>query len=235
MSRVTLSVILLAILAASGCRGKSETPADDSSSASPAASSQQNTPGSSESTASAPAQKVILSGPLAAMSQALDNVKSYRAQMTVTGRPPGPFEFDVDIVQPDRLYLRSNRMTMIVIGQAGYVKGPDGQWRAVGAPLDMQPVNLTKVHAALAATNEIKRVGAASAGGKPSVIYEARIDNPVPPGSTLPPDWYTLKIWVGKSDNLPYKLERVESHSKIKTTVAFRDYNAEISIEPPVS
>jgi len=191
---------------------------------------------------------------LAAMTARRD-ARSYRikvAQASVIGNTL----IEGDYVAPDRYRSvaektigdrSSGKQEVIVVGRDSYVKTTDGGWRkeeldpkktefySERTELYRERDEMLIQNLAKAPDSAITFVGRDELEGRPMFVFQHGFEGaPGLPGSSR------TKTWVGVKDGFPYKIElesRVSYNGRefsTKTTTTYSDYNADISIEPPI-
>ncbi len=170
--------------------------------------------------------------PLDALSRAFRSfagAKSFRAKITTTSGSTGGQDIQLDVVMPDRFHMTSKQVEAIIIGPTFYLK-TGTQWLKTAAPkgLDFSFADVKKIQDELGATTESKLLGPELLDGTPTLVYQytTTIKTPTPTTSTS-------KVWVAVADGLPRKME-VVAKSGTKTTIIYYDYNANITIDPPI-
>ena len=88
----------------------------------------------------------------------------------------------------------------------------------------------------LKVSKEINKLGSETLDGVATDVYESKMTMPAPLGSKpgAEPLTYSVKLWVGVSDRMPRKVENTSPTSAARTTIVYTDYNANITIEPPI-
>ena len=157
------------------------------------------------------------------------SVKSFRAKMTLTGPPTGTTEMNLQVVTPDRFHLTSQQMEIILIGTTVYLK-LGNTWQKVPLPqgIDLSLANPKTFESQIGASSDVKLVGTEVLNGTPTIVYQYTADIKGPPAQKI-----TSKVWVGATDNLPRKIESSPSANQ-KTVIVFTDYNANITVNPPI-
>ncbi|HEY9405528.1 MAG TPA: hypothetical protein VIQ24_22955 [Pyrinomonadaceae bacterium] len=183
--------------------------------------------------------------PLDVMTRAMRaqlDAKSYRAHVTSTLADAAPNKMVIEYAAPDRYRMiregqggsgeENGRMEFVVVGDAMYIKKPDGGWaRApVNAGEMIKSFRDPKMLDELAKTADVKFVGADTLDGAPMLVYQYTQNNPM--GMNLKS---TSKTWLSVADGMPRKTETegVFDGKKTNTTVTISDYNADIKIETP--
>ncbi len=174
-----------------------------------------------------------LASPLDVLTKAfrgLSGVKTYRAKVVTTGLPKGATqESTFEVVLPDRFHLTSAGMEVILIGKTAYVKlGTKWQKAALPKGIDMSIADPKALEASLGISTNIKLVGTDDLEGKPTFVYQYTTTIKGPPAQT-----FASKMWVDAASGLPAKSES-ELKTGQKTTTTFYDYNATITINPPL-
>jgi|GEM_PF-997079 len=170
------------------------------------------------------------------------DAKSYRAHVTSTldGAPPN--KMFIEYAAPDRYRMiregqgggggENGRMEFVVVGEAMYIKKPDGGWaRApVNAGEMIKSFRDPKMLDELAKSADVKFVGPDTLDGAPMLVYQYTQNNPM--GMNLKS---TSKTWLSVADGMPRKTETegVIEGKKTNTTITISDYNADIKIESP--
>jgi hypothetical protein len=168
--------------------------------------------------------------PLASLTHAFGgwlSAKSFRAHVnTTTGKTTT--DSLIEVVMPDRFHFTNKSSEIIKIGNDFYSK-TGTTWRKVTAPqsFDVSFADTRKIQEQLGLSSEQKFVGAEVLDGTPTLLYQYVTIVNSPPNTT------TTKVWVGAADGLPRKSESL-SKSGTHTLVLYSDYNANISIDPPI-
>lgn len=173
---------------------------------------------------------------LAAAFRNLASVKTYKAKMVSDRKQEGVFETSVSAVLPDRFYLVNSNLEVKVIGDVMFRKFPNGQWQKLQQPADVTNlIDPAKLEQYVSSATEVKFIGSEDLNG-PSQIYEASFDRSpasrIPHGQSQP---YVARVWIGQADGLPRKFEGAELVSQVKTEILYYDYNASITINPPMN
>lgn len=229
MKRVTvLGFLLLLALAASGCSALSSAPPTPTPL--PAATATVAATPTAAPTATATAAPTN-ANPLDALAQIFRGwagVKTFRAKIIVTPTKGAATETDLDVVMPDRFHVKSKQLEAIVIGTTYYVK-IGSQWQKIALPkgIDLNFADVKKLESELGASTNAKLFGPEVLDGTPTLVYQYTTTIKTPTPLTT-----TSKVWVAVSDQLPRKMESVSKSST--TTVTYSDYNAAITIAPPI-
>jgi outer membrane lipoprotein-sorting protein len=158
------------------------------------------------------------------------SVKTFHAKIVVTPKTGASTETDLDVVMPDRFHVKTPQLEAIVIGPTYYVKVAN-QWQKIALPqgIDLNFADVKKLEAELGASTDVKLIGPDMLNGTPTLVYQytATITTPTP--LTM-----TSKVWVAVSDQLPRKMESVDTDGAM-VTVTYSNYNAPITIEPPIN
>jgi hypothetical protein len=169
--------------------------------------------------------------------------KSYRAHVTSSLGDDAPTKMVIEYVAPDRYRMvrevqsggagDNAKMEFIVIGDAMYIRKPDGGWaRAPIAAGEMiKAFHNPEMIEELAKTADVKFVGPDTLDGAPMFVYQYTQNNPM--GMNLKS---AAKTWLSVADGMPRKTETegVYEGKKTRTLVTISDYNADIKIETPV-
>ena len=177
---------------------------------------------------------------LLAALQAQAQAPSFRVAETVSG-PGGTVEYQLAYAAPDRFHLvGSDGSEAIVVGSDLYPRGPDGSWvlgPGAGWGIAARFIGLREpalVEQFRQTAREVRVGGVEEVEGAPARVYQyATLLEGVVSGRS------DLTVWVGLADGLPRQVEvaattvlpeeTVSTHSLLR----FRDYQAEIAIEPP--
>ncbi len=239
MKRVTLLIVLVAILTATACGGIPglSAPATPTLTATPVPPT--STPTMVPTATLAPtstataAPTATLASPADVLAKAfkgMAGVKTFRATMTSTGVPTvGTTESTIEVVLPDRFHMISKQMEFILIGKTFYMK-TGAKWAKVTMPkgIDLSVADPTKLDAAIAASTEKKLVGTDDINGTLAYVYQYTTTIKGPPAQK-----YTTKVWISAKDGLPLKTETTLKPGQV-TTVVFSDYNSNIVINAPI-
>ena len=166
-----------------------------------------------------------------------EKVKSFRAKMTVTGLVTGATETTMEAVMPDKFHITTSRSEMIIIGKTTYLKPSAGAWRKVTIELDNTFGAMKTMMEDLKVSKEISKTGSETLDGAATEVYESKMTAPALPGAKpgAEPQAYSVKMWVAVSDGMPRKVEQTSQISASRTSIVYKDYNASITIEPPVN
>jgi hypothetical protein len=175
---------------------------------------------------------------LAAVQQALKGAPSYHE--TITSRQNGQTtEAVIEHINPDRWRIISpEEPETIIIGDDAYIKQA-GAWRKAPAKAGFGILHRITRQASKQEISEdvvsVKRVGTQLLSGVATAVYKVASDTGDLKG--------TVKLWVGESDGLPYRIEssvkvppqpagKYMAGGEISGTTVF-DYSADIKIEAP--
>lgn len=180
--------------------------------------------------------------------QAKLDARSYRMKMEQSSTVGMSNTQQADYVAPDRYRVsvemrmngrESGKQEMIVVGQQGYSKTPEGNWRKI--QIDPQQLEFARVRDRMQIENlnkakdaDVKFSGGAQ-DGMQAFVYEQSVT--AAPKTVMRSKTTT---WVGIADGLPRKVELVAdtdfdgSQQSIKVTTTYYDYNAGIKIEAPM-
>ncbi len=165
---------------------------------------------------------------LAALSSAINKIKTYRVKVPEEGRV-------IEVVLPDR-YHQVEPDEIFRIG-ALYIDMTVDRRDTIGSVPYMDRVNLLWFRDQVSKSAQSAFLGPATIDGVQCIGYSSvlplvRIIPPKTPGNTpeLSQLSETVKIWFGTTDGFP---RRIEYGPPISVTVNFYDYNASIEINPP--
>ncbi len=160
------------------------------------------------------------------------SLESFRAEMTSEGTMK--MNADLDFIAPDRFRIKAEMPNgqsseMILIGKQTYMKMGD-RWQKMPVDIGTKIPNMreTFTREGMKWFKEIKYVGEETADGKAAHLYT--YDGEAPGGGNA----YSSKIWIGKKDGRPIKLNAVYKTGEMKSMDIAYDYETKITIEPPV-
>ncbi|MDT5268630.1 MAG: hypothetical protein QOH49_816 [Acidobacteriota bacterium] len=182
-----------------------------------------------------------------AMRASLD-AKSYRVRRVMTSSNGRNHNMTGEVVMPDRMHITTEmempgrgavKQEVIYIGKESYKRIGDAPWQK--DPLGMGDVlsqlRDPKLIDAIQQKAEVKYLGNDTLDGAPMLVYQYTIKDLLGAGKDG-----VSKIWIGATDSLQHQ---VESESDVdplntgkmihsKSTTTFYDYNADITIAPPM-
>ena len=171
------------------------------------------------------------------------SVKSFRARITTTGLPGGQSqETTIEVQMPDRFHSTTPRAEMIKVGGDIYFKLPTG-WQKIAQNVDIDFADPKKFEADIGASTESRLIGPDVFEGTPCLVYEyttrftgqgGPAAGAVDKAAGKVSDTYTAKVWIAVADNLPRKVESGDPSSTARSTIVYYDFNAPITINPPV-
>jgi len=141
-------------------------------------------------------------------------------------------------VRPDRYQMKSDDIEFIVVDNATYLKGPDGNWttlpgtemtNTVEATLDaFAGLNVIESRQDTLSKNDVNFEGKETINGVDTLVYS--FEDEVPGIEFIG----LIKMWIGEDDGLLYRQE-VSSwigNQESRITMEF-EYGAAVTIEPP--
>ena len=158
------------------------------------------------------------------------SVKSFRATMQAQGDMPMQTEFE--FVSPDRYRIKTgNLMDVIIIGKTTYMKVGD-KWQKMPSQLDtaISDMRSTFNKEGMKWVNDVKYTGDETIDGKPAYVYTYSAKGP---SEKIGEN--ESKLWIAKADGLPIKVEAVYKSGPMKSMTVQYDYDAAVSIEPPIN
>jgi hypothetical protein len=172
--------------------------------------------------------------------QAAQQSQSFRARLQSQINDDDADELTLEIVAPNRRRIFGHNLQIIIIGEDGYLSFGD-KWQK--APRDPEAkaavfkVANAPVFWGLAENAEarkfitIKNVTETTLNDAPATLFEYEMKDAF--GKT---GLNTLRTWVTKADGLPRKTEMAGEYEgrKSKATLTWVEYNAALTIEPPV-
>jgi outer membrane lipoprotein-sorting protein len=154
--------------------------------------------------------------------------KTFRAKMRGTGDKE--VKTDLEFVAPDRFRIKTGPgLETIVIGKDVYLS-MNGSFEKLPGAMDgsIPDLRATFNKEGRKWFSDVKYVGEESVGSKPSLVYEYKNKGEGNLGEN------DSKIWVGKDDGLPLKIESRYKRGNLKTMVIEYEYDPNIKIEAPV-
>ena len=192
------------------------------------------------------------SEPNAAVKKALENTfaaKSYRGRLEMTGMEGATINCDMEFVAPDRVRMTAHiianqdgsellRFDGVIIGKDFYLN-MDGTWTKQN---DKVP-DLAALSNPQRVDDLFKQTGANEPKFKligPDMINGNSVVKFEDPAMNMEGHPGAFRVWIGTSDNLVHKVEAEvqakpgDASSKVRVSITYRDYNANIKIEPPM-
>ncbi|MGH9947133.1 MAG: LolA family protein [Pyrinomonadaceae bacterium] len=156
-------------------------------------------------------------------------LKSFSAKMEGEGKTP--MKTDLEFVSPDRYRLKMvNGMEMIVIGNTSYMN-IGGSWRKMTLPLDSTITDMRKAFDKDGRKwfSDVKYEGEETVDGKPAYVYAYHNKGP---GAGVGEN--DSKLWIGKNDGMPIKIEAQYKSGNLRTMKIVYDLETPVTIEPPI-
>lgn len=165
-------------------------------------------------------------GDIEAMAEKVLSQKAVRIKSSAFGEKN--FTTEVEYVSPDRFRIKSGPgLERIIIGKDVYMFLGDS-WAKLPSfdgPLpDIREIFRNERDKYF---SDVRFVGEETVNGKPSLVYEYKNKGEGNLGEN------DSKIWVGKDDGLPLKIESRYKSGNIKTMVIEYEYDPNIKIEAP--
>ena len=154
--------------------------------------------------------------------------KSFRAKMIGSGQTP--MNMELEFVAPDRFRMKNtNAPDMVIVGKNVYIEN-EGGWQKIPGDLGSTVPDMRKAwdEEGRKWFTDVKYVGEDTANGKPAYVYTYHNKGAEGVGEN------DSKIWIGKSNGLPLRIEANYKSGTLRSMTIDYDYDAEISIEPPV-
>lgn len=154
--------------------------------------------------------------------------KSFRAKMSGSGTTP--VNVELEFVAPDRFRIKNAQgPEMIVVGKDVYIETKD-RWQKVPGDLGASIPDMRKNwdREGRRWISDAKYVGEDTVNGKPANVYTYYNKGMEGAGAN------DSKIWISKADGLPLKIEANYKSGTLRSMTIEYDYDANISIEPPV-
>ena len=155
-------------------------------------------------------------------------VTSFRATMNSEG--DAPMHTELEFVSPDRYRIKTgNLMEMIIIGKSTYMKVGD-RWQKMPGQLDstISDMRSTFNKEGMKWISDVEYTGDETVNGKAAYVYTYHAKGPDKIGEN------ESKLWVGKADGLPIKVEAVYRSGSMRSMTVEYDYDAAVVIEPPI-
>jgi hypothetical protein len=166
----------------------------------------------------------------------LEKVKSLRMRMKATNLQDEEREAVMEMVRPNRLRMRSTGMEMIAIGSTVYFKTANEPWKTATTnqsvasnalnPKDLITMALNSPGVSMSAW----AVGEEVVAGTPTTVYEITMEER---GKSNQLGASSIRMWIGKQDELPRKMEFSAPGSALKMSVSYGDFNTKIVINAP--
>lgn len=152
---------------------------------------------------------------------------SFTAKMESTGAKD--VRIELSYIAPDRYHIvNPGSAEMIVIGKETYVKA-NGKWSKIPVNLGESIPNIRDsfTEEALKSLKNVEYTGEDTVDGKNALVYKYTGDASGKSGN------YTSKLWVGKINGLPLKMEVEYTDGPLKRMTTVYDYESRVTIEPP--
>lgn len=205
-----------------------------------------------ETTAATAGPALTGSEPNAVVRRAFENtaaLKSYRGRLVMTGLQGATINCDVEYVAPNRARMTASvvadqdgseliRFDSVIIGKDYYVN-MDGTWTKPKTDIPdlavlSDPQRANEMFRQSGANEpKFKLVGPDTVDGISVVEFED-------PAINLNGHPGAMRLWIGTNDNLVHKVEaEIQTNaggasSRAGVSITYRDYNANIKIEPPM-
>ena len=154
--------------------------------------------------------------------------RSFRAKMVGSGQTP--MNMELEFVAPDRFRIKNtNAPDMVIVGKNVYIEN-EGRWQKIPGDLGSSVLDMRKAwdEEGRKWFTDVKYVGEDTANGKPAYVYTYHNKGADGVGEN------DSKIWIGKSNGLPVRIEANYKKGTLRSMTIDYDYDADISIEPPV-
>jgi hypothetical protein len=184
----------------------------------------------------APTVTPTSANPLAAIANAVNSfgtVKTYRMTVTIQGGPPSQNgTFMMEFAGANGFHIVSSRGEFYRIGNTFYVKqSATSPWLKfttnVGTSATSTFFAPRDLVAKATTSKNVSLVGPDILNGQPMLVYQYT------PDPTQDPRTVSAKLWVGVTDQLPYQAIGMDKDGST-VTVVFSDYNATITLTPPI-
>ncbi len=171
-------------------------------------------------------------GDIKRLSDRFLNQKTFRAVMEINGKTS--MEMELEFQAPDSFRLTNHltsdkTMEMIVIGKQAYMN-LNGKWMKV--PTGLGNAKVTDMREmfnkeGLKWFRDVKYVGEEQVEGKDAYVYTYS-------GKLEGKSDYDSRIWVGKTDGMPLKINVEYKSGDLKSVSIKYDYTTPVSIEAPI-
>ena len=154
--------------------------------------------------------------------------KSFRAKMVGSGQTP--MNMELEFVAPDRFRIKNSQgPETVIIGKQVYLE-MNGQWQKMPVDLGTSVPDMRKAwdEQGRKWISDAKYVGEETVNGKPANVYTYFNKGAEGVGAN------DSKIWISKADGLPLRIDAKYKSGTLKSMTIDYDYDASISIEPPV-
>lgn len=173
----------------------------------------------------------------------IDSLRSSRGHMIMSGLPNGNLEITSELVQPNRLHYKIGSKELILIGPTAYSRDNEGPWKK-GGPINIPglPIKQEDIFQ-MKSEPFIRRIlnnpklafkgkisGEETIDGYKAIIYE--ITGTARGNSRA--EIFSMRTWIATEDGFPRKLEMVNPVTGFKGTIRYFDFNANITINPPI-
>jgi len=158
-------------------------------------------------------------------------IRSFRADVTLTMAGGHKIDERIEVVQPDRLRMTMGQSEIRRVGNRSYARIGNGPWQAfpyedVGGLQSFKDLIMGN----LKSGGTPKLIRTESLDGATANVYEFESSLPGPRGGA---ELVKSKIWISASDGLPRKVES-RGGDGTALLVRFYGFNAGISIEAPM-
>lgn len=169
------------------------------------------------------------------------DARSYRARIVNTLPTGSTSTMLFEYAAPDRYHMttqakaagRDTTLEFVVAGKDAFARVNTGAWSRFPGDVSqmIKPLRDPKFIDQLARQGDARLVGPDTLDGQPTLVYSYTATNPL--GMNVKSE---AKTWVSVSDGLPRKTESESdlSGTKVRSTITYSDYNADIRIEPPI-
>lgn len=165
----------------------------------------------------------------------LGKVKSLRIRMVMVNLQGEEREAAIEVVYPNRIHVSSSGYEIIGIGQTLYTRLNGDAWKKTtdlptGAADSFNPKNV--MESALSAPGiamSAWAIGEEMIGGAQTTVYEIIVEEQMKNNQSIS----SLRLWVGKTDALPHKMEFSSLNSALRMSLYYKDFNTNIAINAP--
>lgn len=227
MNQRSLIPVLLLLIAVMGCSRLGDLGSSNSTSSNETTNANVDQPSNTASGSTTTRENP--SADIDAMADKFLEQKSFRARMLAIGEKDKEVRTDMEFAAPDRFRIKTGPgLETIVIGKDLYISMKGSYMKLPGSLPDSIP-NLRQTFEKEGRKwfSGVRYVGEEAINGEQAYVYEYKNRGPDKLGEN------DSKIWVGKEDGLPLRIEsRFESGNFKSMTIEY-EYDPNIKIEAP--
>lgn len=166
---------------------------------------------------------------LKTVSKRFTEAEAFQVTMESTGGDK-PFRMEVEYVAPDRYHMKNAAIESIIIGNDTYMK-LNGSWTKFPRALDQKISSLRDMFTeeGLKTIADVKQESDDTTDGENAVVYSYK--GTVPQSN----NGYVSRLWIGKDDGLPLKIEVDYTSGPLKKMTTVYRYSPDVKIEAPIA